>query len=110
MQFMLMIYGDEAAWESPAPGQYEAEMELHNRFSEQVVEMGGSITGGAELKPTSTATTIRGDHMTDGPFLETKEALGGFYMIEANDLDHAIAIAKLCPASGGAIEIRPIVE
>ncbi len=57
-----------------------------------------------------TATSIRGDIVTDGPFVETKEALGGFYLVEARDLDHAIEIAKLCPAPYGGVEVRPIMD
>ncbi|OLB66436.1 MAG: hypothetical protein AUI10_02755 [Actinobacteria bacterium 13_2_20CM_2_72_6] len=56
-----------------------------------------------------TATTIRGDVVTDGPFTETKEALGGYYLIDARDLDHALDIAKLCPARFGGVEVRPIM-
>ena len=69
-------------------------MEAHNRFAQQVGEKGGKLVGGNALQPTGTATTIRGDVVTDGPFAETKEALGGYYLIEAADLDEAIAIAK----------------
>ena len=62
-------------------------------------ETGGKIVEGRALQPTRTATTIRGDVVTDGPFAETKEALGGYYLIEARDLDHALEIAKLCPGA-----------
>ena len=82
----------------------------HTRFAEQVVEKGGKIIGGTALQPTSTATSIRSDVVTDGPFTETKEALGGYYLIEARDLDHALAIAKLCPAPYGGVEVRPIMD
>ena len=72
--------------------------------------MGGELLGGNALQPTGTATTIRGDVVTDGPFVETKEALGGYYLIEAKDLDHALEISKLCPAPYGGVEVRPIME
>jgi hypothetical protein len=85
-------------------------MEAHGRFAEQVVAQGGKILGGDALQPTATATSIRGDVVTDGPFAETKEALGGFYLIEARDLDHALAIGKLCPAPYGGVEVRPIMD
>ena len=68
-----------------------------------------TILGGNALQPTTTATSIRDDIVTDGPFVETKEALGGYYLIEATDLDQALAIAKLCPASVAAVEVRPIM-
>ena len=85
-------------------------MQAHGRFSEQVVELGGKIVGGEALQPTATATSIRGDVVTDGPFAETKEALGGYYLIEAADLDQALAIAKVCPAPYGGVEVRPIMD
>ena len=84
-------------------------MEAHNRFAEQVGEKGGKILGGRRAPADRTATTIRGDVVTDGPFAETKEALGGYYLIEARDLDHALEIAKLCPARFGGVEVRPIM-
>jgi len=74
----------------------------------------GGAQGGTPLQPTSTATTVRSDGadgftVTDGPFVETKEALGGYYLVEAADLDEAIAIAKQVPSNFGAIEVRPIM-
>ena len=66
--------------------------------------------GGNALQPTATATSIRDDVVTDGPFAETKEALGGYYLIEARDLDHALEIAKLCPAPFGGVEVRPVMD
>ena len=66
--------------------------------------------GDPRFVPTTTATSIRGDVVTDGPFAETKEALGGFYLIEATDLDQALAISKLCPAPFGGVEVRPIMD
>jgi len=109
-QYLILIYEDEAAWADPTPEVWEAAMQAHGRFSEQVVELGGKIVGGEALQPTTTATTIRGDVVTDGPFAETKEALGGYYLIEAADLDQALAIAKTCPAGGGGVEVRPIMD
>jgi hypothetical protein len=85
-------------------------MEAHNRFAGQVGEKGGKLTGGSALQPTTTATSVRGDVVTAGPFAETKEALGGFYLVEARDLDHALEIAKLCPAPYGGVEVRPVMD
>ena len=82
----------------------------HGRFAEQVVTQGGKILGGDALQPTATATSIRGDVVTDGPFAETKEALGGFYLVEARDLDQALAFGKLCPAPYGGVEVRPVMD
>ena len=109
-QYLILIYEDEALWINPTPEVWEEAMQAHGRFSEQVVELGGKIVGGEALQSTATATSIRGDVVTDGPFAETKEALGGYYLIEANDLDHALAIAKTCPAPNGGVEVRPIMD
>src|SRR3954451_21756632 len=100
-QYLILIYENEAGYASATPEQLNAVMEAHNRFAEQVAEMGGALDGGNALQPTTTATTIRGDVVTDGPFVETKEVLGGYYLITAADLDQAIKIGKLCPAPYG---------
>jgi hypothetical protein len=114
-QYLLLIYENESAYENPSPELWNQLMEAHGAFSKAVVEQGGKILGGEALQPTTTATSVRGgatgDHVvTDGPFVETKEALGGFYMIEATDLDQAIAFAKQCPAPFGGIEVRPVLD
>jgi len=80
----------------------------------QVLAEAGVLRGGDELQPTFTATTIRRRdgkiHTTDGPFAETKEQLGGYYIIETESLDEAIALAGKCPAvNGGSVEVRPMV-
>jgi len=85
-------------------------MEAHSTFAEQVTAMGAKVLGGNALQSTSTATSIRGDVVTDGPFAETKEALGGYYLVEASDLDQALDIGKLCPAPFGGVEVRPIMD
>lgn len=110
MQYMLLIYGDEAAWEAATAEERAEEYGRHRRFAQAVAELGGKIVGGDELDSTSTATTLRGGVVTDGPFIDTKEALGGYYIIEADDLDQMISIAKSCPAQTGGVEIRPIVD
>jgi hypothetical protein len=107
-QYAILIYERESGYAEGGPEVWEATGKAHARFAEQVGEKGGEILGGNALQPTSTATTIRDDIVTDGPFTETKEALGGFYLIEARDLDHALEIAKLCPAAFGGVEVRPI--
>jgi hypothetical protein len=108
-QYLILIYEDEAGYASATPEQLNEVMAAHNRFAAQVGTLGGKIVGGEALQPTTTATTIRGDVVTDGPFVETKEALGGYYLIEAKDLDQALEIAKLCPAGLGGVEVRPIM-
>jgi hypothetical protein len=114
-QYLLLIYEDEKAYENPNPELWNQMMELHGAFSRAVVEQGGKVLGGEALQPTTTATSVRGEAsgdkvVTDGPFVETKEALGGFYIVEASDLDQAIAFAKQCPAPAGGIEVRPVMD
>jgi hypothetical protein len=107
-EYLILIYDDEAPYADP--GLWQEMMSAHRRFAGQVAEKGGKILASRGLQPTSTATSIRGDVVTDGPFAETKEALGGFYLIEATDLDHALAIARLCPAPYGGVEVRPTMD
>jgi hypothetical protein len=108
-EYLILIHEDESAYATASPEVLQQVMDAHNRFAKQVEEIGGSIVSGRALQPTMTATSIRGDVVTDGPFAETKEALGGFYLVEARDLDHALEIGKLCPARFGGVEVRPIM-
>jgi len=109
-QYLILIYENESSYIDPSPEVWQQVMEAHGRFAGQVGEKGGELLGGNALQPTTTATSIRGDVVTDGPFADTKEALGGYYLIEARDLDHALDIAKLCPAPDGGVEVRPIMD
>lgn len=109
-QYVILIYEDESAYADRSSQEWEQTMQAHGRFAGQVGEKGGKILGGEALQPRSTATSIRGDVVTDGPFADTKEGLGGFYLIEARDLDHALDIAKLCPAPFGGVEVRPVMD
>jgi hypothetical protein len=109
-QYLVLIYEDEAGYATASPEVMNEVMEAHNAFSAQVEQHGAKIVGGEALQPTSTATSIRGgSDVTDGPFVETKEALGGYYLIEAPDLDTALAVGKLCPARFGGVEVRPVM-
>jgi len=108
-QYLVLLYEDESFYAQASPEVLEGVMQAHNRFAEQVTGLGAKILGGNALQPTSTATTVRNDVVTDGPFIESKEALGGYYLIEANDLDQALEVAKLCPANAGGVEVRPIM-
>jgi len=108
-QYLILIYEDEAGYDNATPELMNEVMEAHGRFAEQVAELGAKLEGGKALQPVQTATTIRSDVVTDGPFVETKEALGGYYLIEAKDLDQALEVAKLCPARFGGVEVRPIM-
>jgi hypothetical protein len=114
-QYLLLIYENERAYENPSPGLWDQMMKLHGEFAQNVVKQGGKILAGEALQPTATATSVRGQAsgdqvVTDGPFVETKEALGGFYVVEAADLDQAIAFARQCPAPNGGIEVRPVMD
>lgn len=109
-KYAILIYEDEKGYAEGGADVWQATGQAHGRFAEQVGQHGGTIVGGDALEPTATATSIRSDVVTDGPFIETKEALGGFYLIEARDLDHAIEIAKLCPAQFGGVEVRPVMD
>lgn len=112
MQYMLMIYEDETVYGPDKSGPALQEMvQRHMAFAR---DLGATRIGGAGLKGTASATTVRNGNGTrtihDGPFAEAKEQLGGFYLIDAPDLDAAIAIARRVPlAPGGAVEIRPLL-
>jgi len=85
-------------------------MEAHGKLPERIAERGGRVVAGLALEPEDTATAIRGDLVTDGPFVETKEALLGVFVIEARDLDHALALAALTPIVDGGVEVRPLID
>ena len=104
-EYLILIYEREEDYATASPEVMTEVMEAHNRFGEQ---FGSRIVSGRALKDAQTATTIRNDVVTDGPFVETKEVLGGYYLVQADDLDEAIEIAKHCPARFGGVEVRPI--
>jgi hypothetical protein len=113
MRYLLLIYGEEST-EPPADDVAAASHAAYAAFTSDI-KARGLFQAGEALTPTSTATTVRvvdGETVTtDGPFAETKEALGGFYLIEARDLDEAIETAAKIPAAReGSIEVRPIWE
>lgn len=110
MKYALLIYGSEAAY---ARLTEEESKQMYARHGAYAAQVGSRLAGGAELRPSATATTVRhrGDEqlVTDGPFAEAAEQLGGFYLVEANDLDEAIELAKQVPTlPGDAIEVRPL--
>ena len=109
-QYLILIYEDEAAYETAPPEVLGEVMQAHQDFAAQVEQHGAKLVGGEALQPTSTATSVRaGSEVTDGPFVETKEALGGYYLLDAPDLDTALAVARLCPARFGGVEVRPVM-
>ena len=108
-RYVFLMYDAEDFYDTADEQAVVDEMRLHEQFMEAVRAAGASVVGGEALQPSSTASTVRGDALvTDGPFADTKEALGGFYVIDAPDLDVALCLAKLCPA--GNVEVRPVLE
>ncbi|HEY8011004.1 MAG TPA: YciI family protein [Rudaea sp.] len=113
MQYLLLIYSNEAEFGALSQDAMKTMMTDYRAFTQSIIQ-GGQFKAGDALKPTATATTVRvrGGKIavTDGPFAETREQLGGYYLIEAKDLDEAIAIAARIPgAKHGSIEVRPIM-
>jgi hypothetical protein len=114
MRYIMLIYANERDWESKGPEERARVMEAHGVLDAELAS-GGKLRTCDALQPTRTATTVRVRDgktlVSDGPFAETKEQLGGFYIVEARDLDDAIAIASRIPPAGwGAVEVRPIWE
>jgi hypothetical protein len=113
MQYLILIYSEESS-APPDPAEMGPIMDEYNAYTKLLRDRGAFVAGEA-LQPTATATTVRirdGRTLTtDGPFAETKEALGGFYLVEARDLDEALAFGAACPgAKWGSIEVRPVVD
>lgn len=114
MRYLLLIYGDEAAWAAQGPEDAQAVMTEYMAFG-QAITAEGIMRGGDALQPSATATTVRvrdgGTLLSDGPFAETHEQLGGFYMVECDTLDQAIRAAERIPgARTGSVEVRPVME
>ncbi len=113
MHYMLMIYSDDDAGPQPDTAEFGQMMQGYGDFTAEVREKGVMVHGDP-LEPVATATTVRvrdgAVHTTDGPFAETKETLGGFYILDCANLDEAIAYAAKIPgAKYGSIEVRPIM-
>ena len=114
MQYLLLIYDPESAWQSMPAAERDEMSNRYMQFTQEIKASGHFIAGNA-LKPTHTATTVRvrdgKTATTDGPFAETREQLGGFYLVEAKDLDEATKLAARIPSAGfGSIEVRPIMH
>jgi hypothetical protein len=108
MEYLALIHADENGWESLSDDERQAVYQRYMDFSERK-----EVVGGAELQSTTAATTVRvrdGDRLvTDGPYAEVKEALGGFFILEADSIDEACRLAAEIPAAErGAVEVRPI--
>ena len=114
MQYLLMIYAAEDAGPQPGTDEFMQMLGGYQKFTEEV-EANGVFIGGEALDSITTATTVKvrngKSQITDGPFAETKEALGGYYLLDCKDLDEAIAYAAKIPSAAyGSIEIRPIMK
>ena len=114
MKYLCLIYEDQTTWDRFTPDEQKKEFAAYGKFTQDVASS-GHLVGGEALQPTQTATTVRVRNgsisTTDGPFAETKEQLGGYYLIEAKDLDDAIKVASQIPsAQWGAVEVRPIMD
>lgn len=112
MQYMLMVYADHTAFQSFTPEEQERGMAAYIAYA-QALEKAGVLRGNNRLQPSTAATTVRvvdeKTRVLDGPYADTKEQLGGYFLIEAPDLDAAITWAARCPgASHGVVEVRPV--
>ncbi|GAA2335329.1 YciI family protein [Dactylosporangium salmoneum] len=105
-QYAILLFTPAPADPADLP---PAELQAHLAHAEEAERLGGRIVAGYGLQPSTTATAVRGDTVTDGPFIEAKEVVAGFYILEARDLDHALEIARRNPATWrGGVEIRPL--
>ena len=114
MRYMVTIYGDPSSADELSEEEQQANMGRWFSYTEELQKSGAMLAGDA-LQGGETATTVRFNgggepSVTDGPFAETKEQLGGFYLLECDNLDQALEWAKKIPARGGAAEVRPVME
>ena len=110
MKFLLLLYGDEAAEDAMTPAERREIVERHVDWAKELRERGVLVSSEA-LAPGSEAVVVRGDRVSDGPFAETKEQLGGFYLLDCANRDEAIALAGEVPPSPGlVVEVRPVAE
>ena len=107
-RYVVLIYEQPTErWPDDLPPEVmQANAELDGRIAAQ----GGRVVAGLGLHPGGTATAIRGGVLSDGPFVETKEGLAGLYILEARDLDHALALAAMTPVASGGVEVRPLLD
>jgi hypothetical protein len=112
MQYLLTLYSDDTQWNKMTPQEQQQGVAAYNAYG-QALRAAGVLQGSNRLRPAATATTLRTTNgkvqVLDGPFIDSKEQLGGYYLIDVPDLDAAISWASRCPgASHGVIEVRPI--
>ena len=114
MRYMYSLFGEEGGMEDTSPEDMKAELDRWEAFGQEAFQAGVLVAGDA-LQESSTATTFRiqehGDPIvSDGPFVETKEQLGGYYVLDCKDLDEALEWGKKIPLRGGSIEVRPVMD
>jgi hypothetical protein len=114
MKYLLTLFGDESRFAEMTPEQMHENMRAWDAYTTAAREAGAYL-GAEGLQPSATATTVRiregGDHLvSDGPFAEAREQLGGYYLLDCVDLDEALAWAKRIPMPGGAVEVRPVMD
>ena len=112
MQYLLMVYANEGGWDQMTEAEQQQGIAAYTAYTEALTKA-GVLRGGNRLQPAATATTVRlaggKSQVLDGPYADSKEQLGGYYLIEAADLDAAIAWAARCPGAGhGIMEVRPV--
>jgi hypothetical protein len=115
MKFLLLLYGDERRWVDMSPEQSAESVKVWSAFGQELVDSGAYVAGEG-LAPTASAKTVRfedGEAVhTDGPFAETREQLGGFYLLDCKDIDEALGWAAKVPdlGEGGSVEVRPVMD
>src|SRR5713226_3814556 len=112
MQYLLMLYAEEAGWNRLTKAEQEQGVAAYKAYTEALTKA-GVLSGSNRLQPSSAATTVRlangKPQVLDGPYVESKEQIGGYYLIDVADLDAAISWAARCPGAGhGVVEVRPI--
>jgi hypothetical protein len=115
MKYLLTLIGEEGGMEDASPEEMKAIMDAWASYTQETIDKGAFLAGEG-LQPTATATTVHvprdgGERtVTDGPFAESKEVLGGFYLLDCRDLDEALDWAKKVPVQDGAVEVRPVMD
>ena len=112
MQYLMMLYLDEASWPKMSKSEQEQGAAAYTAYTQALITA-GAMKGGNRLQPSTTATTVRKTNgkaqVLDGPYVDSKEQLGGYYLIDVPDLDAALSWADRCPAAGhGIVEVRPV--
>lgn len=110
IEYVVLIHGDEDTWAEASPEEQAEVYGRHTEFARRLEEGGHAITGGAEITHPRTARLVRADGVTDGPYADTTEQLGGFYTVRSTDLDGLLEICGVLAAGGDTIEVRACVD